>query len=183
MAHSRQRSSVGVEDAAKSLPDAWVVRAEKNGQHESLNFRERVASINWNDFPNPFTHSRVALEAHAERAGHGPQAPRQIWRFTHDIPRGALIVLPRLDPQHQGEVALGWCEGSAYRVPDAPDEEPNLRLPVKWIVTDMPRIHFSAATKRRFINPHDTVSSIRSPEVVADILQHLPREERRDEAR
>jgi len=172
------RDTTSPADGRNSLPDAWVVRAERAGLDEDFNFREGVASIHWERFPDPFTHDKAALEQYAEtlphdKDKHRSDAPRQIWDFAHNIPIGALIVTPRLSKDHRGEVAVGWCRGSAYHVDGAPDSVPDLRLPVEWVRTDAPRADFDAATQLRFNVPHHTVSPIRSAAVVTDILRRL----------
>lgn len=170
------------------LPRAWIVRGEKEGVDEEFNLRECVASIHWNDFPNPFTHEKADLEAYGNSRltdpdAPGPHAARQIWEFTHDIPVGALIVMPRLHAEHQGEVAIGWCRGPAYPVLRVSDNLPNLRLPVEWVVTNMSRAKFDTQTQQSFKTLRHTVSEIHSSAVIADILRRLRERETADEAR
>lgn len=165
-----------------AIPEpVFIVRAERGGAHEEFNFREGVSSISWNDYPNPFRRPYEDLVAHAERQRVDPDdahsgAPRMIWTFAHepDLDR-ALIVLPRLASQHLDDVAVGWCESTAYRVEPCPDDEPNLRRRTRWIATDLPRRAFSEATQSRFNHPRNTVSRVKDADVVGDIFEVLAR--------
>jgi predicted Mrr-cat superfamily restriction endonuclease len=160
------------------LQKVFVIRAERKGEDEDFNFSHHVTSIHWNEFPDPFTNTREDLEQYAAGYPYGkdspcPGAPRQIWQFAHDDDLdSALIVTPRLDPQHHGEVAVGWCHGPAKHIAVTQDSEPNLQRPVTWVATNLPRSAFSEAAQSR-LKHRLTVSRIRNPEVVRNILAVL----------
>jgi predicted Mrr-cat superfamily restriction endonuclease len=156
---------------------AFIVRGEQHGEAEALNFREEVCSIGWSDSPNPLTEPFATIQAHADRYwqpkdGTTSRGPRTVWRFAHTRALDhAVIVLPRLAPGHDGEVAIGLADGPAYWEAAASGTlaEPRLRRHVQWVTEDVLRSTLSAATEHWLKKVRITVGQVRIEAVAREL--------------
>ena len=164
-----------------STPPVFIVRAERKGEAEETNLRDGVCSIGWHDTPNPFYHTKAEIDAYGathwlnEQGQPAPDAADIIWRFAHapELDQ-AIIILPRLDPKHYGEVLLGRCTSTAFWDYSArgTEDSPYLRRHVKWHDKPLHRSDFSGETQNWLNVVRYTVRQVRDAVVARDILEH-----------
>ncbi|HEX6799238.1 MAG TPA: hypothetical protein VF116_16130 [Ktedonobacterales bacterium] len=171
----------GAQATSDAIPSVFVVRAERRGEAEETDLRDGVCSIGWHDTPNPFYHTKAEIEAYGathwldEQGKTAPDAPKMIWHFAHAPELNqAIIVLPRLHPQHRGEVLLGRCHSTAYWDYDAAgtDESPRLRRRMHWSDIVLQWEDFSEQTQNWFRGAQHTVTPARQVVVAQDIAAH-----------
>ncbi len=115
----------------------WLVRAGKHGEREDFALENNVVPIGWTDLPD-----LSKLESKDDLAKlyvetYGPQKKMhianvigQLWRFTKEISKGDLVVLPL---KRKSGIAIGEITGDyEYR-----EIEPNIThfRKVNWIKT------------------------------------------------
>lgn len=120
----------------------WLVRAGSGGERQDYALDRGFAVIGWDEMGD----LGAFLDKPAMRTGYEQIAIGrstafisnhigQLWAFSHRIAIGDLIALPL---KHQDAIAFGTVTGG-YEF--HADGEPGTkhRLPVKWIVQDLPR--------------------------------------------
>jgi len=156
----------------------FIVRAEREGEAEELNLEESICSIGWGNTPNPFERTREDIKAFGathwlnDKGEPARDAPFMIWRFARSAELDqAVIVTPRLAPEHRGELMVGICKGAAYWVEDARGDEanPRLRRPVRWVRTDVLRTSLSEETQEWLKSRRHTVRRVRIEEVQQEL--------------
>jgi len=126
---------------------AWMVRAGRHGERAEQAVGEGLAIIGWTGLPDLSTcrrrHDlrRLLGETFPNRTNYllGNWAG-QLWRFSHLIAVGDLVVLPL---KAHGTFAIGESAGSYQFRPDAPPGTQHV-LPVTWRRTDVAREEFQS---------------------------------------
>ena len=115
----------------------WVVRAGGRGEWEELFTSEGIAAIHFGLRQSVANFdSRESLRAHIIENGGSRSGADQLWRFSHEICNGDMIVLPR---KLSKSIAVGRVSGDyTFR----PDMEAQHVRPVHWMAQDIPRADF-----------------------------------------
>ena len=153
---------------------AWVVRAGGRGEYEELALSEGIAAIGFGlhqsvaDFD-----SRESLRDHMISIGRKLSDADQLWRFSHEISNGDMIVLPRKSPR---VVAVGRMAGDYQYRDDL--ELPHTRR-VDWVASEIARTNFGQDLQRS-MNADATVFRVRANDaesridkIVSQYLQYL----------
>src|SRR5438128_3020579 len=124
----------------------WGIHAGKTGDADSLFMKRNFVALGWSDMGDvsklPSDREAFKKKVRATypdwREGKIINAASQLYRFTHEMKVGDLVVYPsKQDRQiHIGEVA-----GPFQYQPDLQDSYPQTR-PVKWL-RHLPRTAFS----------------------------------------
>jgi restriction system protein len=123
-------------------PKAWLVRAGRHGERESMAVEQSLALVGWeelDDLSKVATRDQLVdvLRSTYPDAGSGRIAnwTGQLWAFLHRVQPGDLAVLPF---KHRPMIAIGRVTGPyAFRA-DLPVDARHVR-PVQWLRTDIPR--------------------------------------------
>ena len=115
----------------------WVVRAGGRGEWEELFTSEGIAAIHFGLRQSVANFdSRESLRAHMIENGGSRSGADQLWRFSHEICDGDMIVLPQ---KLSKSIAVGRVSGGyVFR----PDMEAQHVRPVRWMAQDIPRADF-----------------------------------------
>lgn len=121
---------------------AWLVRAGKYGQRETLALEQGLAVIGWDELSDlSHIQTRDDLTA-ALRAAYPNDSPKrllnwqaQLWAFVHSIATDDLVVLPL---KGNPAVAIGRVTGDYEYRRDLPSDARHTRR-VQWQTTDLPR--------------------------------------------
>jgi predicted Mrr-cat superfamily restriction endonuclease len=123
-------------------PRAWLVRAGRHGERESLTLEKNLVLIGWeelDDLSTVTTREQLLDVLHNTYpdAGSGRIANwgGQLWAFLSRVQPGDLAVLPF---KHAPMIAIGRVTGPYTYRPDLPVDARHVR-PVKWLRTDIPR--------------------------------------------
>src|SRR6266536_3738393 len=120
---------------------AWLVRAGRHGERETLALEQGLAVVGWPELQDLSGHATRASLMDALRQAFPDDGTKQLlnwqaqlWAFLHTISEGDLAVLPlKTSPA----VAIGQVTGSYTYRPDLPPDARHTR-PVKWLATDLP---------------------------------------------
>ncbi|MFC7617002.1 hypothetical protein ACFQV2_29725 [Actinokineospora soli] len=125
---------------------AWMVRAGRNGEFVDQALTDGLAIVGWTDLPDLRT---CGTRQELRSLLHSVFPDRtnyvignwtgQLWRFSHVIAPGDLVVLPK----SQGYYAIGEVSGPySYRQGARPSGQHV--IPVAWQRTDVSRDEFAA---------------------------------------
>jgi MoxR-like ATPase len=163
-----------VEPSGDGRRRVWLIRAGLEGENEGLALERSVAVIGWSQLGDVADASRDQLKAEIRRV-YGEERPRslasqagEVYRFVHDVSRGALVVLPlRSDPGH---VAVGRVVGDyAHKTGSAWGPDARNTREVEWIGRRVPYGLFDPDLRAAF-GQQGTVSEIGKPESFPRIL-------------
>lgn len=119
----------------------WMVRAGKHGEQEDLALENGIAVIGWDElsdlskFESEGELEGVLRQTYPDIAdGAIYQWRSQLWRFSHVIKEGDLVVLPL---KTRSALAVGRVTGAYQHRPEL-DGAGHTR-PVNWIRDDLPR--------------------------------------------
>ena len=126
---------------------SWMVRAGRNGERVDQALAEGLAIVGWAELPDLSTFStrhelRAALHAaYPNRSNYLiGNWTGQLWRFSHTIRVGDLIVLPL---KAQSRYAIGEVRGPYEFRAHAAAGSSHV-IPVSWLRTDVERDEFAA---------------------------------------
>ncbi len=116
---------------------AWLVRAGRHGERETLALEQGLAVVGWPELQDLSGHATRASLMDALRQAFPDDGTKQLlnwqaqlWAFLHTISEGDLAVLPlKTSPA----VAIGQVTGSYTYRPDLPPDARHTR-PVKWLL-------------------------------------------------
>ncbi|MBC8509418.1 MAG: restriction endonuclease [Chloroflexi bacterium] len=123
----------------------WGIHAGKKGDAETLFKKHDVVAIGWHelgsfaDLASREDFKKKYSEIFpAKSKGHVATSAGQLYRFTHEMNVGDLIVFPS---REEREVLIGEIVGDYQHKPEVNQEYPNQRK-VNWVKT-VPRTYFS----------------------------------------
>jgi len=120
----------------------WMVRAGKQGEHESLALEKGIVAIGWDDMPDlSHVDTRQKLRSMCEQVY--PSATKskisnlvgQLWNFRERIRKNDLVAMPL---KTRSAIALGRIVGD-YEYKKANPYGAKHTRAVKWIRNDLPR--------------------------------------------
>lgn len=121
---------------------AWLVRAGKYGNRESLALEQGLVVVGWDELSDlSGIETRDDLTAALQAAYPDGGRKRllnwqaQLWAFVHSISVGDLVVLPL---KGHPSVAIGRVTSEYEYRPDLPSDARHTRR-VQWQTTDLPR--------------------------------------------
>ena len=142
----------------------WVIRAGRLGENEEFALANGVYGIGFNheqsvsDFTD-YKSLRDYIQKRSDDLSLQQVASQasQLWRFTHDMQVGEMVVLPRRQPR---VIAVGKISGGyVFNPSDVRAPLPHTRR-VEWLVSDVPRANFGQDLRNSF-SSQLTVSQIR----------------------
>jgi restriction system protein len=124
----------------------WGMHAGKTGDADSLFLKRNYIAIGWRAAgdlsqikPDRDAFKVKVAEAYPHyKPGAVPVSAGQLYRFTHEMKPGDLVVYPSKNDRH---IHIGQVNGEYKYGPKIEEGYPNLR-PVKWL-RSFPRTHFT----------------------------------------
>lgn len=124
----------------------WGMHAGKTGDADSLFLKRNYIAIGWRAAgdlsqikPDREAFKGKVAEAYPHyKPGAVPVSAGQLYRFTHEMKPGDLVVYPSKNDRH---IHIGQVNGEYKYGPKIEEGYPNLR-PVKWL-RSFPRTHFT----------------------------------------
>jgi restriction system protein len=121
---------------------AWLVRAGRHGERETLALSAGLVLIGWSELPDlSSVQTREGLAETLREAYPDASVKRlrnhlaQLWMFRNTIAVGDLVALPL---KGTPAVAIGRIAGAYQHRADLPEGARHTR-PVEWLTTDVPR--------------------------------------------
>ncbi|MEU8108386.1 hypothetical protein AB0C18_32215 [Nonomuraea muscovyensis] len=127
--------------AAGASPRAWMVRGGREGERELRALDEGLIVVGWHEVGDLSGYTTRDELAEALRGAFPTDSPNtianwrgQLWRFTTEIQRGDLVVMPL--KSHPGHIAIGEVAGPYEHRPQEPVEFQQVRK-VSWLRRDV----------------------------------------------
>lgn len=124
---------------------AWLVRAGRLGEQESLALKDSLSVAGWQELPDLSSQVNrdslmILLQETYPDASHKRLLnwQAQLWAFLRTIAEGDLVAMPL---KTTSAVAIGEVVGGYQYRPDLPPAARHVH-PVKWLKTDLPRTAF-----------------------------------------